>query len=163
MDYTANYHLPQWVKEDRILMEDFNEAMSSIDQGIKGVDTTVTEGLAAVAANLGAAGKNARIAWGSYVGTGKYGAGNPTSLSFDFYPVVVFCGCELWASEVGWPSIYIRDCPKAHCDSMSFAMNVTWQDKGISWYSNEHQGYQNNSENERYYYVAIGYDKDAEA
>ena len=34
MNYTTNYHLPQWVESDRILMEDFNEAMSDIDGGI---------------------------------------------------------------------------------------------------------------------------------
>ena len=35
MNYTTNYHLPQWVESDRIMMEDFNEAMDSIDQSIK--------------------------------------------------------------------------------------------------------------------------------
>ena len=34
MNYTTNYHLPQWVESDRIMMEDFNEAMSGIDGGI---------------------------------------------------------------------------------------------------------------------------------
>ena len=31
MNYTTNYHLPQWVESDRIMMEDFNEAMEAID------------------------------------------------------------------------------------------------------------------------------------
>lgn len=36
----------------------------------------------------------ARIVYGSYVGTGKYGANNPTSLTFDFAPkVVMMLGC----------------------------------------------------------------------
>ena len=34
MDYTTNYHLPQWVETDRVQMEDFNAAMAGIDQGI---------------------------------------------------------------------------------------------------------------------------------
>ena len=34
MEYTTNYHLPQWVETDRIMMEDFNDAMSGIDGGI---------------------------------------------------------------------------------------------------------------------------------
>ena len=34
MNYTTNYHLPQWVESDRIMMEDFNEAMADIDQGL---------------------------------------------------------------------------------------------------------------------------------
>ncbi len=40
MNYTTNYHLPQWVAEDRILMEDFNEAMESIEAGL---DTKFSE------------------------------------------------------------------------------------------------------------------------
>ena len=34
MEYTTNYHLPQWVETDRIMMGDFNDAMSGIDEGI---------------------------------------------------------------------------------------------------------------------------------
>ena len=34
MNYTNNYHLPQWVESDRILMEDFNQAMETLDGGI---------------------------------------------------------------------------------------------------------------------------------
>ena len=34
MNYTENYQLPQWEENDRILMADFNEAMSKIDGAI---------------------------------------------------------------------------------------------------------------------------------
>ena len=34
MNYTTNYHLPQWVEEDRIMMEDFNAAMEEIETGL---------------------------------------------------------------------------------------------------------------------------------
>ena len=34
MNYTKNYHLPQWVETDRIQMEDFNDAMAAMDQGM---------------------------------------------------------------------------------------------------------------------------------
>ena len=34
MEYTTNYHLPQWVETDRIMMGDFNDAMASIDEGM---------------------------------------------------------------------------------------------------------------------------------
>ena len=34
MNYTNNYHLPQWVETDRILMEDFNDAMAGIEAGL---------------------------------------------------------------------------------------------------------------------------------
>ena len=29
MNYTTNYHLPQWVETDRILMDDFNDMTAS--------------------------------------------------------------------------------------------------------------------------------------
>ena len=36
MNYTSNYHLPQWVETDKIMMQDFNQAMADIDAGIAG-------------------------------------------------------------------------------------------------------------------------------
>lgn len=38
MNYTEKYHLPQWMKEDRIMMEDFNAAMASIEGGLAAAD-----------------------------------------------------------------------------------------------------------------------------
>jgi len=34
MKYTKNYHLPQWVEDDLILMDDFNKMNESIENGI---------------------------------------------------------------------------------------------------------------------------------
>ena len=34
MNYTTNYHLPQWVESDRILMEDFNQMCEDIETGL---------------------------------------------------------------------------------------------------------------------------------
>ncbi len=34
MDYTNRYQLPQWVRSDRILMDDFNNAMAAIENGM---------------------------------------------------------------------------------------------------------------------------------
>lgn len=42
MNYTENYHLPQWVKSDRILMEDFNGAMANIENGLTGLERRKT-------------------------------------------------------------------------------------------------------------------------
>ena len=35
MNYTQNYQLPQWESSDRILMDDFNEAMEKLDAGLE--------------------------------------------------------------------------------------------------------------------------------
>ena len=34
MNYTTNYHLPQWVESDRIMMEDFNQMCTNIESGL---------------------------------------------------------------------------------------------------------------------------------
>ena len=34
MNYTENYHLPQWVKTDRIMMEDFNQMCEDLEAGL---------------------------------------------------------------------------------------------------------------------------------
>jgi len=43
MEYTTNYHLPQWVETDRIQMEDFNEAMRNIETGFESTKNEMTE------------------------------------------------------------------------------------------------------------------------
>ena len=43
MEYTINYHLPQWVESDRIMMGDFNEAMANIEEGMSNTATAAAE------------------------------------------------------------------------------------------------------------------------
>lgn len=38
MNYTENYHLPQWEETDRIMRTDFNDAMASIEGGLAAAD-----------------------------------------------------------------------------------------------------------------------------
>lgn len=40
MEYTTNYHLPQWVESDRIMMGDFNQMCSDIDRGLTTAQST---------------------------------------------------------------------------------------------------------------------------
>ena len=42
MDYTANHHLPQWVKSDRIMMDDFNQMCRDIETGLNQAQATAT-------------------------------------------------------------------------------------------------------------------------
>ncbi|MCI9563615.1 MAG: hypothetical protein HFF63_06950, partial [Oscillospiraceae bacterium] len=41
MNYTKNYHLPQWIKSDRIMMDDFNEMCRNIENGLSERNQTV--------------------------------------------------------------------------------------------------------------------------
>ena len=59
MNYTENYQLPQWVETDRVLMEDFNAANSTIDR-ILGEHTEVL-------ASCG----NCKVYFTSYTGNGS--------------------------------------------------------------------------------------------
>ena len=55
MNYTTNYHLPQWVEEDRIMMGDFNEAMTNIDQSIAEEAASQAEAIANLEQSTGQA------------------------------------------------------------------------------------------------------------
>ena len=78
MNYTNNYNLPQWVETDRIMMEDFNQMCSDIDEGIKTAqDTADTAESKADAAQTTANSvadaytpDNQPYVTGSYTGTG---------------------------------------------------------------------------------------------
>lgn len=60
MNYTENYHLPQWVESDRVQMEDFNEAMANIEEGLTQARTSDEQILAILAAGLTPSGKTAQ-------------------------------------------------------------------------------------------------------
>ena len=73
MNYTTNYHLPQWVEEDRIMMGDFNEAMAGIDGGIAAAKTAAdtaktTADAAQATADAAYSPNNMPYVVGSYMG-----------------------------------------------------------------------------------------------
>ena len=193
MQNTTNYALPTWEKDDQIKMSDFNALTAKLDAALKSnADAVASEvsaresavsaeasaresavsaeqsaradALAAVAKNLGAAGHNARIAWGTYTGTGKYGADNPTALSFDFCPVVVFIA-PVTPSTAKNPAVFLRGRSVASYDSdaaVSGSIRLTWGESSVSWYNTgSHESYQLNDKT-AYCYVVLGYDKAAE-
>lgn len=94
---------------------------------------------------------NARIATGSYVGTGTYGTSSKSSLTFDFVPELVIVmyyrdqrpinNGFIWTGQEGTAS---------YCSAFSLS------DKTLSWYSNSGEEYQHNEKGIEYYYVAIG-------
>ena len=73
MNYTKNYRLPQWVKEDRIMMDDFNAAMSSMESGMTRTDAKADTAIstANAAKQTADAAANAKpYVVGHYTGTG---------------------------------------------------------------------------------------------
>ena len=70
MEYTKNYHLPQWVMEDRILMEDFNQMCADMEAGLLSNKAAAEKGIAEAKADAAEAAKLPYV-MGSYVGTGE--------------------------------------------------------------------------------------------
>ena len=74
MNYTKNYRLPQWVKEDRIMMDDFNAMNSSIENGLTRTDAKADSAntKSDTAVQIANAAANAKpYAVGHYTATGE--------------------------------------------------------------------------------------------
>ena len=103
MNYTTNYHLPQWVEEDRILMEDFNTAMSGIDKSIKGAQDAAAEAQGAADAAQSTAGAayspdNKPYVVGTYTGN-TYGT---TTVNLGFRPSFLIISSMEATGLTGW-------------------------------------------------------------
>ena len=101
-----------------------------------------------------------KIATGSYVGTGTYGAGNPCSLTFDFAPkFIILIEQRSYNPDV---LILARGVTKIGIlggSSSSYTNYVTWDDKTVQWYASSDDAkasYQMNALKTTYDYVAIG-------
>lgn len=154
MNHTANLHLPQWEKTDRIMMDDFNAAMAAIDAGIVGAGP--------------------KFVTGTYTGDGTCGSSNPTSLTFGFAPKVVFL-FDATSDAYVRPTVLLC-CGSRVLYSMTepssgYKWNYTFSGNTVSWYFtgrtwNHMNGdgslspndgvYQCNSYGRTYGYLAIG-------
>ena len=166
MKRTANYALPDWEKSDFIKMDDFNDMTTKLDAALKAEadaraagDGAASGSLSALAQGLGTHGKNARIAWGSYTGDGKYGRENPNSLNFDFKPVMLTVGSD---NESAYPGAFLVRPVEQGVAAAGGRVHVTWGEHSVSWYTLETTNphiYQSNSSGYVYHYLAIGYDE----
>ena len=76
MNYTQNHHLPQWVKSDRVRMEDFNQMSKDIEAGLDAANASAasaksTANSALVKANAAYAPGNLPYVIGTYTGDGS--------------------------------------------------------------------------------------------
>ena len=159
MNYTTNYHLPQWVESDRILMEDFNDAMAGIDQGIQGAKaaaetaqtTADTAEQKAEALADAYTPSNQPFVVGTYVGTGK-----DTTVTLGFRPkFVVISGMQPGTqsnSTSDWDRYF------ALCDGSIMPLRVTFTDTGFTVFArgNSYQNYPDFTDSGRTYcYLAF--------
>ena len=89
MEYTKNYHLPQWVKSDRIMMEDFNQMCQDMEAGLTETKSSA-DTAQAVANEAKAEAQSLPYKIGSYTGTGE-----DVSVSLGFRPsFLIVCGMK---------------------------------------------------------------------
>ena len=135
-------------------------ALEAADTALKqthATDKAATDAkLAALTANLGAKGKNARLAWGSYPGSGKAGPSNACRLTLDFKPYLVMIGCDYGGTWRG--GRFVRGAPIGG-GAAENPVVVTWGNREVSWYHASDYSYQLNFPNMTYYYVVIGVDE----
>ena len=62
MNYTANYHLPQWDETDRIMRTDFNQMCADIESGLLKTARDAAEDTAQASANAASAAASASAA-----------------------------------------------------------------------------------------------------
>jgi len=119
--------------------------------------------------NLGAAGHNCRVAFGSYVGDGNVGQAAPTTLASPFYPVLVLVQRVISGNNsIANPSVFVRPNDKgtnaADKSTMDSLLYLTRADDSVSWYSYNTGGAyaQLNTNGTTYLYIILGYDKATE-
>ena len=99
----------------------------------------------------------AQVYTGSYVGTGTYGASNPTTLSFPFEPKMVIIAANAYQGGITHPLIrpdtvgYVTIAA-----SIYSTMVVSWAGKEISFYDANSAIRQFNNSGTTYYYIALG-------
>ena len=152
MNYTANYHLPQWVETDRILMEDFNDMASTLDAALK----TNADGLAAeeAAREAAVAAKgNCQLYTATYTGTGNYGSSKKCTLTFPGEPWAVFIG------DCGNDGVFLlalRGMRSTHAQAGGTSENhLTWSGSNLQWYSSDDALSQMNRSGNTYRVVAL--------
>ena len=145
-----------FTKEDQPTMANFNAKF--LEAILEGKEQALSAGI--------------KIATGSYVGTGKYGASNKNSLTFAFEPklLIIFeqndadngCGATMIYGATHYSTV-----PRASSGLMLHHSNVVeWSGNTVSWYNriNETNGwdvsncilYQLNISGSTYRYIAIG-------
>ena len=132
---TANFGLNQWSAEDRVMREEFNADNAKID------------------AALGLCG-NCRIVTGIYTGSGKFGASNPVTLTFEGTPLLLFVSAEgtgacMWCGRGQTLPNVTNGSTAVNCAHM------TWHDNGVSWYNGDHAVPQMNDSGKTYRFMAL--------
>lgn len=102
----------------------------------------------------------AKIAAGTYTGTGTYGSANPNTLNFNFVPKIILVHDydQSYISHTAFlfnPSTRAEGFPNS-ATSEVYQWHVSWSGNSVSWYQITKASYQYNESGNVYYYVALG-------
>lgn len=155
MQHTPKYALNLIDPSDDFLPDPLNRNMETVETQLQAREAAEAALDTKFTAAIGAGGKTARIAWGSYVGNDEYGKEHPNVLTFDFKPVLVFVRS---ADEFNY-HILMRPSQKSASNGGASAQ-VTWGERSVSWYYSSEMAafitYQCNSKDVTYTYTVIG-------
>ena len=146
MKKTAQFGLNQREQTDRIMMEDFNRDNAKVEAALADQAASIT-GLTAQLAAKG----NCQIYTTTYVGTGTYGAGSPTQLTFPKPPLAIFVtspyGVVVFIrGDWGYSVLSVNDVAR---------MPTTWSGNTVSWYHSDGSNQQQNNKDATYHVVAL--------
>lgn len=150
MQHTEKYNFNIIENADTFNPDAINANTRAVEKELAALTDTHAAKIAALASAVGAGGKTARIAYGSYVGTNEYGEDHPNTLNFDFKPYFIFL-----SHGRSYYYLMLRGVTTPVSDTV-YTPVVTWGDSWVSWYNKNGYGYQNNASNVTYYWVAIG-------
>lgn len=148
MQHTSKYQFKLIEGTDDFSPGPLNDNMEMVEEQFEAVEEEFSE----VMTNLGSGGNTARIIYGSYVGTGTYGAGNPNTLTFDFRPLLLIWGDPVYDQYTTVVCMRGRD----NQPGPNGRIATIWGNNSVSWYHNSSAQEQANSSGVSYPYVAIG-------
>ena len=151
MQHTPKYALNLIDPSDEFLPDPLNQNMETVETQLQAREAAEAALDTKFSAAIGSGGKNARIAWGSYVGTGESGKEHPSTLTFDFKPHLVLVSCSEGAMGPRW---FLR--PVLENNFMEF----TWGENSVTWIARSSEANINrdqyNLAGTDYYWAAIG-------
>ncbi len=137
MNKTTNYELPQWVKDDPILMATFNDAFSKVDAAVKSAADragAAQTGVDTLAQDVGSGGQNCRAVTGSYTGTGTYGEANKLTIQTPFKPLMLFV-TNPDTSANQHMVVWLRGMAAGDNGYNGRTVVLEWGERAVSWYS----------------------------
>ena len=167
-NYTGHYDLCQWEATDQVQRTDFNADNAKIDAALDALAGQVAEkadgdDLAALSETVAghtaaiALCGNCKIVYSTYVGTGTYGQDAPSTLAFEYKPLLVSI-MPAYASSmsvaIGFHAVRGSNFLYTLADSFNSDITLNWQEKALSWWASS-SVYQYNMENQPYCYVAL--------